>query len=381
MKTALLTDDPKQALRIKRLFMSFASYLMCMGLVLYCDYRGWFLMPPGGTLWFLATVLFVNAGFYLVFRTGWNLRFSDSSLTMAQMVAAFLVLMVVIYYAGRVRGVMLLLYLITYVFGVFRLRVHQFFFLTVVSLASYALVIWLLVLNRPEAVDLQVEIMHWIVLAVVLPWFSLVGGYISQLRTTISKANSELSEALSTIEVLAIHDELTQVYNRRHMLDLLQKEKARADRHAPHFCLGIVDLDHFKNVNDRFGHLVGDTVLRTLVRDIGLEIREADFLARYGGEEFVMVLADTDLAGALRVAERMRKRAENCPYPGLPEDFRVTISIGLTEYVPVESIEMVLARADSALYQAKHRGRNQVVQQLKPDQPKAAVRSSSARPY
>lgn len=369
MFTFFPKDDKRQALRIRRFMMAVASYLMVIGLMFFCYWNGWFHMSLGGTLIFYILILAINAGYYVIFRTGWNKHFRDPSLTLLQMITAVLVITVVLYFSDEVRGVMLMLFLITFVFGVFRLSVKQFLLLALFPLVGYGLVIWMLVLNRSESINIRMEILHWIILATVLPWFSLLGGYISRLRDKIGKTNSELLAAIRTIEHMAIHDELTKVYNRRYLDQLLNNEKARADRGFPAFSVGIIDLDHFKRINDEFGHLAGDTVLQVLVQEIKKDTRSLDHLSRFGGEEFVLVMTHTGLSGAVKVADRMRRRAETLSYPGLPDSCHVTISIGVTEYCPVEPIEMTLARADSALYQAKQNGRNRTEKQPRPHQP------------
>jgi diguanylate cyclase (GGDEF)-like protein len=280
------------------------------------------------------------------------------------MTVASLAIMAALYFMDEVRGALLFMCLVTFVFGVFRLRVSQFMALAAGMLAMYGLIIFLLVKTRPQSVNLETEIFHWIVLAVVLPWFSLVGGYISSLRKRIESANGELVRALQTIEQLAVQDELTGVSNRRHLLDVLNKEKVRVDRGQPTFCLGIIDLDHFKRVNDKYGHLQGDEVLRSLIQAVRREIREIDTIARYGGEEFVILLVNTSLDEACSVAERMRHIASELRYRGLPDGFGVTVSIGLTEYTRDESVDELLTRADSALYLAKQSGRDRVELEL-----------------
>jgi diguanylate cyclase (GGDEF)-like protein len=357
-------EDRAQALRIQRLFMAFSTYAVSTGLVLYCFYNGWFRLPGWGVAVFAALAGLVNLAFYIMIRSGVNLKFRDPSLTIPQMITASLAILAALYFMDEVRGALLYMYLVTFVFGVFRLRVRQFMALTLVTLALYGVIIFLLVKTRPDSVNLEKEIFHWIVLAVVLPWFSLVGGYISSLRKRIETANGELVGALQIIEQLAVQDELTGVSNRRRLMEVLNKEKVRVDRGQPTFCLGVIDLDHFKRVNDKFGHLQGDQVLRSMIQAIRHEIREIDTIARFGGEEFVILLVNTTLEEACGVAERMRHTASEQRYKGLPDDFGVTVSIGLTEYQRQESVDELLTRADNALYLAKQYGRDRVELEL-----------------
>ncbi len=354
-------DDPAQALRIRRFSIGAASYLMWMGLLFYCHTHGFLRLPM---TWLIVLFLFfisIQLVFYGILRSGINKHLADPSMTMPQMMVAALGAMTGIYFTDVVRGVMLLAYIVTILFGVFRFRMRHYIAYTFFSMASYSLVIWLLCKYHPEHINLKIELLQWVVLGAVLIWFSIVGAYISGLRKKISHANRELQSALNIINELAIHDDLTKVYNRRHLFEELQRQKALADRGKNVFSIAMVDLDHFKRANDTYGHLMGDEILKHLIQTVKHEIREADCLARYGGEEFIIVMSSTDIKEAEECAQRVKKTVEKLKFPGFPESFGITISIGITVYKPVESIEQLIARADAALYRAKTSGRNQVV--------------------
>lgn len=183
------------------------------------------------------------------------------------------------------------------------------------------------------------------------------------LRLESEKAhrlNAELQDALSIIQEISIRDVLTGLYNRRHLLDRLNDEKKRADRTGRLFSIIIVDIDHFKRINDTFGHLQGDEVLKVVANVLQDSLRGTDFCARFGGEEFVMLLEHTSEDGALVCAERARRLVESAKFPGFEGDFQVTASLGVSWYRPMEEIAQTLSRADEALYRAKHAGRNRV---------------------
>ena len=171
-----------------------------------------------------------------------------------------------------------------------------------------------------------------------------------------------VAEALRRIELeeelrrQAIHDPLTGLYNRRHLAEVLEREVRRAERYGHPFTVMILDLDNFKQVNDRYGHLGGDEVLRKVAQVLKESVRETDLLFRYGGDEFVIVLPETDGA-ARRVAARLRKRlAKWAKEQGLDE-VGLGLSIGVTRWTPERplSMEELLRRADAALYRAKSR--------------------------
>lgn len=160
----------------------------------------------------------------------------------------------------------------------------------------------------------------------------------------------------------AIRDSLTGLYNRRHILDMLGMELDQCGRFGQGLSVMLIDLDHFKAVNDRFGHATGDQVLSVMAQRMVFGLRKVDQLGRIGGEEFLVYCPQTDLEGARALAERLREHVIVDPVPGLPPGDRVTLSIGLATWEGPEDIaERLLSRADKALYQAKAEGRNRVV--------------------
>jgi diguanylate cyclase (GGDEF)-like protein/PAS domain S-box-containing protein len=177
----------------------------------------------------------------------------------------------------------------------------------------------------------------------------------------LEEKTAELLAANRLLSRIAITDGLTQVHNRRHFDELLYKEIKRYNRRKySHLSLMMIDIDHFKKLNDRYGHLAGDAVLREIAKLLKENVRETDTVARYGGEEFVVVMPDTHLDGAAYRAEALRKIIENKNFPGYDAPITATVSIGVAAYFsgpPQDIIHM----ADQALYQAKNFGRNAIV--------------------
>jgi two-component system, cell cycle response regulator len=164
------------------------------------------------------------------------------------------------------------------------------------------------------------------------------------------------------LEALAQTDPLTQVLNRRAMTDRLAAELDRARRYDSVITLLMVDIDHFKRINDTHGHLVGDDILREIAALLVKGVRSVDMVARYGGEEFVVVLPETLEQGGVAFAERLRERIEATVFETSGLSLRLTASIGVATYPSprLESVEDLFARADAALYRAKADGRNRV---------------------
>lgn len=164
----------------------------------------------------------------------------------------------------------------------------------------------------------------------------------------------------SQTRYLSLTDALTGLYNRRHFNAELEREFMRSKRYGGDLCIAIIDIDFFKKINDTYGHLCGDYVLKEVAYLILGNFRKTDMVFRYGGEEFVVLMTETSLENSLIPLERLRKTIENNNFIFKGEKIKVTISIG-AETNHTESTEEFLNNADKALYQAKQNGRNQTV--------------------
>lgn len=161
------------------------------------------------------------------------------------------------------------------------------------------------------------------------------------------------------LDALAYTDELTNAANRRQIVEATEKERERAKRYRHHCTVALVDIDHFKKINDRFGHNAGDEVLKEFAKLCNNNLRSTDCFGRYGGEEFLILLPETELNDAIVLLERLRELTENYSFSALPSGINVTISLGVTEVNDADNnISELLKRADEALYEAKFRGRN-----------------------
>jgi two-component system cell cycle response regulator len=169
-------------------------------------------------------------------------------------------------------------------------------------------------------------------------------------------------EALFFDEIyrLTIYDGLTRVHNRRYFDEFLDRELARANRHARPLCLALLDIDHFKKLNDEHGHLVGDEVLRELAQRVQTLVRREELLARYGGEEFGLVIPEVGLEKAVAFCERVREAVSGTPFTAYGKELAVTISLGVAELDDGDTREDIVRTADQALYEAKRAGRNRV---------------------
>lgn len=174
---------------------------------------------------------------------------------------------------------------------------------------------------------------------------------------------AQLRAALQKVELDAATDALTGQWNRRALDDVLKQQQAQFASSGRPFSILMLDIDFFKNVNDEFGHMVGDDVLRAFAQALRSFLRAGDFCARFGGEEFVVVLPETSLATAMEVGERIRHGIAQAPLLSKPQVL-ATVSIGVATMTQARSIKDLFAAADAAVYLAKNEGRNQVRSQM-----------------
>lgn len=340
----LPTDDREQRVRFARYLIAAATSLMMVVLLGLAYLLG--LLTAGPFAIASGVTLAAIAGFYVLFRTGLNQRARDPSLTIPMMIAATCVVTYALYHAGgTARSAFLLVYPMIMFFGIFRLNTRALLIVCALTFLAYVLVLGLL-MGPPSRLEASnVELLRGVVLAAVLVWFALMGGYVHELRNRLR---------------LSGYDDLTTIFNRRRILNILAHEKIRCDRSASPFCVCVADVDLFKSVNDRFGHHGGDRILQAFAKIAQGELRSIDLIGRYGGDEFLLVLTQTSLAGGRECAERVRRQMEQTSGSYLEQSGPVTVSIGVAQYRPRETLDSTLQRADAALYRAKSAGRNRV---------------------
>jgi diguanylate cyclase (GGDEF)-like protein/PAS domain S-box-containing protein len=178
---------------------------------------------------------------------------------------------------------------------------------------------------------------------------------VQQRTQELEKLNLWLEEQVKKSNDEANTDVLTSLYNRRKFEIELSKEISRSKRYLSSLSILLIDADHFKNINDQYGHKLGDQVLQNMANTISTYTRKPDVAARWGGEEFVVILPETSLSQALQIAEKQRGAIESMP---IDAEIRLTCSIGVTEIKPSDDLDSLMLRADRALYDAKKAGRN-----------------------
>lgn len=354
---SFLPDDKRQALRVRRFLVAAATSFLVIVVLFVSESFG--VLPMPAAIRSSGAIIALIGLFYVILRSGLNLRLRDPSLTTEQIGSACLVLAYVMYHAPQSRGSLMILYLVALMFGVLRLGTARMLALAALAFCAHVAIVWLSFRND-AAFDLRSGLVQLAVLAIVLPWFAVMGGYVNRLRSRLSDTNRTLTETVSRIEQLAIRDALTGVFNRRYLMDMMARERLRSMRLSSPLSLCLFDIDHFKSVNDQYGHPSGDTVLSHFALTAGIGLRASDVFGRYGGEEFLLIAPDTDAKGAASIADRIRERIAQAAFPGVPADRRVTVTIGLAMLGPGETIEALIGRADAALYLGKIAGRNRV---------------------
>jgi diguanylate cyclase (GGDEF)-like protein len=354
----LLGTEPAMRLRLQRTLSASGVYGVC---VLIQFLGVWMGLTTARTAAEVSVFLLIGQlVFYGLIRSGWSQRVTDSTLTMVQMV--FAIFSVGLAYAAYapVRGAITMIMALVLVFGAFTLppqRCRQLGWAAVIVLA---LVMWGSSVRSPLQFEPRIEALHILMVALVLPVIGILAGQLSALRVQQREQNLELRSAMEKLRLLATHDELTGLPNRRKALELLAHEERRAGRQPNPLCIGLIDIDNFKQINDTLGHQAGDDTLRLFAKTLQAAVRPGDVLARWGGEEFILLLPNTALVEAHKVVLRLHGRCADVQSWLNHEELQVSFSAGLSAHAASEPFAVAIGRADAALYSAKQAGRNRV---------------------
>jgi diguanylate cyclase (GGDEF)-like protein/PAS domain S-box-containing protein len=269
-------DDPKQALRIRRFFMAVAAYALAVSIAYFSYLVGFTEWKAIVGLLIMASI--INISLYIIFRTGLNLKMADPSLTALQMCVASLVVMYGMYFANESRGVLLLSYIIILLFGIFRLNTRSFLYISIFTLLTYGIDIALLKLYHPQDVNFNIEYLQWVVLALVLVTFSIIGGYISSLRTKISKDSSTIKHLTDNIHdvVFVLDMNLNYTYVSPSVKILRGYEPEEVMKQAPLDAMTPSSLDLASRTLSEAMELEKLEHKEDISRTIELEIRQKD---------------------------------------------------------------------------------------------------------
>jgi len=311
--------------------------------------------------WLTSWTLGGGLGFFLLIRSGLNRHLGpDPGLTLPQMIWAVVAVTGAYAITGPARGAVLLIMVLVIVFGVFALTPAQSRLVGALGVAMLASVMVWKGATDPARYDPQVEAFHLVFMAVVIGFVSALAIRLGRLRARLVEQREQIASALQRIQTLATHDDLTGLLNRRAMADRLCDHLCTRRLAQAPVCLALIDLDHFKWINDNHGHAAGDRVLKIFAGVVRAALRDGDLVARWGGEEFLVLMptanVDQALAALARVRELLRQQSFDDIEPGL----RVSFSAGAALCTGEDDIDAAIARADDAMYRAKSEGRDRV---------------------
>ena len=306
----------------------------------------------------LATALPTYVLFYALVRSGRTRRLRDPNLMIPQQ--SFSLLAIAFAYTAigpNDRGLVLILIALVMVFGMYTHQPRQSVFTGVLAMLMLGVCMGVLSHLDPAFYPPALELLRFELLLGTLPPLVLAAYQISSWRNRLSQQRRELRATLDKVQELASRDALTGIYNRRHMQDKLQDCVRRFERYGERFTIALVDLDHFKRINDQHGHRVGDEALVAFAAAATLVLRESDTVGRWGGEEFLFVLPNTSPRKADIALKRLREALVVSQVTAADPTLRVAFSAGVASHEAGASLNRTLERADRALYEAKGQGR------------------------
>ncbi|HYD57157.1 MAG TPA: GGDEF domain-containing protein [Burkholderiales bacterium] len=314
---------------------------------------GWLAVGYGGG------ALAAAAAGYALYRSGLNLKLRDPSAAAPLIGVAVALQLGVVAAAPQIAFPWLANLFTVFAFGMLWLTVRQS--VAVWSIAAAATAVLFAAsgarLGLPASSAAELALV-WLCFTAILGRCLVLSMYASEMRNKLASSRSRLKASLAEIEELVSHDELTRTFNRRALMGRLEQERIRAERGGAGFSVALLDIDHFKQVNDTYGHAAGDAVLKAFAATVHATMRATDVFGRYGGEEFLMLLTDTGPADAVRAVERVRGAIAARAWTDIAPQARITVSIGVASFQRGETTGDVLRRADVALYRAKDSGRN-----------------------
>lgn len=332
-------------------------YAICCSAAFYAAEVG--MMRDFAPRLLLATAIPCYTVFYALVRSGRTRTMRDPNLMVPQQ--SFSLLTIAFAYTAigpHDRGLVLVLIALVMVFGMYTHQPRQAAFAGVLAMLLLAMCMGVLSHIDPVYYPPTLELLRFELMIGTLPPLILAAYQISAWRNRLAQQRRELRETLEKVQTLASRDALTGLYNRRHMQDRLIDSAKRHERYGERFTVVLVDLDHFKRINDVHGHRVGDEALMAFASAAILALRESDTVGRWGGEEFLFILPNTSPTKALVALDRLRAALQHCGISSRVPGLRVAFSAGVAQHDLAAPVHRTLERADHALYQAKTAGRN-----------------------
>lgn len=350
----LLGQEPAHRVHMSQALLALG---LCVGFALLGAWAARQAATPWPVVLTWASVLVLGqSALVAAIHTRWSTRWADPSLTLAQIVFTMLMSALIYPLVGELSTGVLPVFVLILSFSMFMLKERQTRWLSLISLG---LVLLGMVLNHlAHGVPPSVQAIYFCVMVICVAGMSVLSARMNALRQRMRRQREDLVQALQRIEELAIRDGLTGLFNRRHGMELLGEALSRHARQPHPLHVLLLDLDHFKRINDVHGHGVGDKVLRAFGHTTLDALRATDLAVRWGGEEFLLVLAGDD---AQVPVERLRLAvAASAVEAASGQALTFSFSAGWTEVRENDTVESLMERADAALYRAKQAGRDRV---------------------
>jgi len=344
-----------------------AAILLCAVMYAICCSAAYYaadlqLMRPFAPNLLLMTSMPAYAAFFLLVRTGRTRHLKDPTLMLPQNIFALLAIAFAYTAVGpNDRGIVLVLIALVMVFGMYTHTPKQSVVIGLLAMLVLGLSMGILSHIDPDYYPPNVELLRFELMLGTVPSLIYSAYQISSWRNRLSAQRKDLKVALEQVQQLATRDVLTGLYNRRFMQDRLEDSVKRFERYGERFTIVLIDLDHFKRVNDQYGHKVGDQALTAFASAASMVLRDTDTIARWGGEEFIFLLPNTSAHKAVVALERLRATLANCSVSANVPNLRVKFSSGIAVHESVAALNHTLERADRALYRAKSEGRDRDV--------------------
>ena len=359
LKDVILSTDPRRRTLVGMALLALTLMAGSAGVMLLVAHSST-TVDQTAVQWWAALSVGGLAVMTAFIRSGETARLRDPSLTIPQMVWTITSGAVAYVLAGDARGLALSVLAMILFFGTFGLTVAE-----VIGIGGYALLAFASAIGVSSRFNANasgyLDTAYALMVLIVLTGCIGLNLRIQRIRAKLQQQREALAQALEVNRELATRDELTGLINRRAMLDLMALEHRRSLRSGRPMLLAQLDIDHFKPINDQHGHATGDRALQAFAGTVRACVRDTDFLARWGGEEFVLMLTDTSADHARKLLERIRQAVQALEIAHSAGSLQLTVSIGLAQHLPGDTVEHTLERADQALYRAKALGRNRVV--------------------
>ncbi len=355
----ILGTDSKQRGYLKMLLMTAWVYVVGIGLMYF-----------GVTIEiFNKREIFILAGccitsttiFYAIMRSGFNKRFSSPTLALPQTLVAQTWIVLGYGITGAAHGIVPIVLALVMVFGMFNMPAHQARLVALYTTVLLGLTMWFKCTVDPQMYVPKLEFVSLVLVATVLLSISQLAAKLNRMNNRLKVQKQELEKAVAYIQAMAIHDELTGLFNRRHLRQTIEEHIRRKERGGQDFYVALLDLDHFKHINDHYGHHVGDEVLNAFAALVTKRLRSTDIFGRWGGEEFLLLFLDPIPEHATLCLSQLHSALLTLPVCTVNPDLRITFSAGITKYLDGETADATIARADKGLYEAKAAGRNQTI--------------------